>query len=152
MQLGKSIAMLAVGDSASMAKTIGEYDVYTFAGITGDFNPLHVNEAYARETVFGGRIAHGALLTGLAAGLLGTVLPGLGTIAIRQETTYLAPVLFGDTITVTVTVRRLDEKANRVTLSIAWVNHKGAVVGEGEVIVAPPREKERERLRLMLGL
>jgi len=79
-ELGKSYHQLQIGEEASFTKTITETDVYLFAGISGDFNPLHVNEAFAKQTPFGTRIAHGGLPQSLIAPVLGTKLPGLGTI------------------------------------------------------------------------
>jgi len=79
------IDRLAVGDAAESRKTISESDVYLFAGITGDFNPMHVDEEFAKGTKFGARVAHGPLTFSLCAGLLGTGLPVLGTIAISNQ-------------------------------------------------------------------
>lgn len=77
---GKTINELKVGDSASFTKTVSEHDVYSFAGITGDFNPAHINEEYAKKTFFKKRIAHGMLSAGFISTVLGTKLPGPGTI------------------------------------------------------------------------
>lgn len=92
-----TIEELTVGASASMSKTISETDVYLFAGITGDFNPAHINEAAARETRFGGRIAHGMLSAGLISAVLAMKLPGPGTIYLGQELKFTKPVRIGDT-------------------------------------------------------
>ena len=76
---GKTIDQLNVGDTAEFAKTVTESDIYLFAGVTGDLNPAHVNEVYAKNTIFKGRIAHGMLSAGFISAVLGTLLPGPGT-------------------------------------------------------------------------
>lgn len=136
---GKRISELIVGEQASFSKTIAETDVYLFAGITGDFNPLHVDAEYARGTIFQERIAHGGLTTALAAGLLGTRLPGLGTVALELAVRYLAPVRFGDTLTVTAEVAELVPERNRVRMLLRWSNQRGDLVSEGHAWVSPPR-------------
>lgn len=89
---GLTTNRLAIGQTASVSKTISEADVYLFAGITGEFNPAHVNEKYASETRFGGRIAHGILSVGLISAVPGTQLPGPGTVYVGQNLKFLAPV------------------------------------------------------------
>lgn len=134
------IDQLRVGDAAESRKTISETDVYLFAGVTGDFNPLHVNAEYAKRTPFGARVAHGPLTLALCAGLLGTELPGLGTIAVSNCVEYQAPVYFGDTIKVRVEVAELDHERNRAKMAIVWTNQDGTQVAEGEMVVKPPRK------------
>ena len=104
---GLTIDQLTIGQSASMSKTVSEHDVYTFAGITGDFNPAHVNEEYAKTTSFGGRIAHGILSAGFISAVLAMHLPGPGAIYLGQELKFTRPVRMGDTITATVTVTEI---------------------------------------------
>ena len=103
---GITISEMQVGDSASFTKTVSEHDVYTYAGVSGDFNPAHVNEVEAQKGMFGKRIAHGMLSAGFISTVLGTQLPGPGTIYMGQELRFTKPVFFGDTITATVTVNR----------------------------------------------
>ena len=134
------IDRLRVGDAAESRKTVSESDVYLFAGVTGDFNPLHVDAEYAKRTPFGARVAHGPLTFSLCAGLLGTELPGLGTVAVSNYIEYQAPVYLGDTIRVRVEVAELDHERNRATMAIVWTNQDGAQVAEGEMVVKPPRE------------
>ncbi|MBI5546706.1 MAG: MaoC family dehydratase, partial [Deltaproteobacteria bacterium] len=93
-----------VGDKASMSKTVSESDVYSFAGITGDLNPAHVNEVWAKKSRVGGRIAHGMLTGGFISAVLGMQLPGPGTIYLQQSLKFTAPVRLGDTITAEVEV------------------------------------------------
>jgi len=97
--IGKTIEQLNVGDIAEFGKTISESDIYAYAGLSGDFNPAHVNEAYAQNTFFKKRIAHGMLTAGFISTILGTIMPGPGTIYLKQELNFLAPVFIGDTIT-----------------------------------------------------
>ncbi len=137
-ELGLSYDQLEVGMKASFSKTITETDVYLFAGITGDFNPMHLNEEFARLTPFGTRIAHGGLPQSLIAPVLGTKLPGLGTVAVEIKTRFKAPTFFGDTITASAeVVEKLDEK-RRVRLQLLWTNQRGETVATGEAIVIPP--------------
>ncbi len=129
---------LEVGMTASFTKTITETDVYLFAGISGDFNPMHLNEEFAKKTPFGTRIAHGALPQSLIAPVLGMKLPGLGTVALEINTRFRAPTYFGDTITATAEViEKLPEK-RRVRLALTWINQDGTVVGTGDAIAIPP--------------
>ena len=134
-----SISELQVGDSASSSKTISESDVYLFAGITGDFNPVHVDEEFAKTTPFGARVAHGPLTFSLCAGLLGTELPGVGTVAVTNEVTYEAPVYIGDTIRVRVEIASLDPDRNRATTTVTWHNQDGKQVASGTMVVKPPK-------------
>lgn len=133
--------MIQVGDTARFSKTITETDVYLFAGITGDLNPLHVDEVHASGTQFKGRIAHGMLSASLICTVLGTKLPGPGTIHLQQDLHFLAPVYFGDTLTAEVRVVDIwaSEKSARMTLAAVVSNQDAIVVVEGTAIVKPPR-------------
>lgn len=148
MRLGKTINEINVGDSASFSKTISETDVYLFAGITGDLNPVHVNEEFARKTVFGKRIAHGGITTSLIAPVLGTILPGLGTVALETSCRFKAPVYPGDTITASANVIEKNEAKNQVRMKLKWMNQEGRLVAEGEAVVLPPKEEYKEMLNL----
>jgi len=136
---GITIDRMKVGDAAEFAKTVSETDVYLFAGISGDFNPAHLNQAYAEKTFFKGRIAHGMLSAGFISALLGTRLPGPGTIYLRQELNFLAPVRMGDTITARVEVAELIPEKNRARLRTTCRNQDGTVVLDGEAVVMPPK-------------
>lgn len=136
---GKTFDQLKVGEQADFSKTVSEADVYLFAGITGDFNPAHINEAYARDTPFKSRIAHGMLVAGFVSNIIGTQLPGPGTIYMQQELTFLAPVYIGDTISARVEVVELVQEKKRVRLKTTCVNQEGKPVLEGEALVSPPR-------------
>ena len=137
---GYSVDALQVGQSASFSKTITEHDVYTFAGVTGDLNPAHINERYARETQFHGRIAHGMLSAGLISAVIGMQLPGPGTIYLGQELKFTKPVRFGDTVTATCTVSELIPEKNIAKLDTTCTNQNGEVVIKGMATVMPPKE------------
>jgi 3-hydroxybutyryl-CoA dehydratase len=134
---------LAVGERASFAKTITESDVYGFAGISGDFNPLHVDAGYAATTRFGGRIAHGALLTGLISAVLGMKLPGPGALYASQRLDFRRPVHIGDTITAAAELTVRDEARNRITLKTTCHNQHGKLVAEGESVLLPAPARSR---------
>jgi acyl dehydratase len=140
LPLGKSINELELGESASQSKTITEADIGLYAGLTGDFNPVHINEEYAKTTRFGGRIAHGGLVEGLIAPVVGLKLPGPGTIALERSVRFKAPVKIGDTITASATVSEKIPEKNIVLLKCEWKNQRGELVMEGTVKVMPPKK------------
>lgn len=107
---------LSVGMSASYAKTISEADVYMFAGISGDNNPVHINEEYAKTTPFKQRIVHGMFSAALISTVAGTRLPGPGAIYIDQQLKFRAPVHIGDTAKATLTVTEINQERARVTM------------------------------------
>ncbi len=139
----KTIKKLEIGDKESFTKTVSEHDVYSFAGVTGDTNPVHINHEYAKETVFGKRIAHGILAVGFISTVLGTKLPGPGSIYVNQNCQFVKPVFIGDTITAMVEVTKKDEKKNRVWLRTYCTNQAGELVLEGEAIMMPGKEREK---------
>lgn len=134
---GYKISELSVGQKASTTKTISEADVYGFAGIVGDFNPVHVNEEFAKTTRFGKRIAHGILSAGLISSTLAMKLPGPGNVYIRQDLKFTAPVFIGDTITATVEITQVIPDRNRIILSTVCTNQDGVEVIRGEAEVSP---------------
>ncbi len=140
-ELGKSYDELTIGEEASFTKTITETDVYLFAGISGDFNPMHVNEEFAKTTPFKTRIAHGALPQSLIAPVLGTKLPGLGTVAVEISCRFKAPTFFGDTIMAKAKVSEKIEKKRWVRMALTWTNQRGETIAEGEAVVIPPISK-----------
>jgi len=135
---GKKYEELEIGEEASFSKTITETDVNLFAGISGDFNPLHTNEEYARQTPFKTRIAHGALPQSLIAPVLGMKLPGMGTVVVEITCRFKAPAFFGDTITATARVIEKLEGKRWVRMALSWMNQRGETVAEGETVVIPP--------------
>lgn len=137
--MAKTFDQLQLGDTDSFTKTITETDVVLFAGISGDLNPAHMDEVSASASPFKGRIAHGALVAGLISTVIGTKLPGNGSIYLKQESNFVKPVYFNDTITATVTVVEKTEK-KRVILDTVCTNQHGDVVITGQAIVFAPRD------------
>lgn len=137
---GKSIHELKVGDSAQFSKTVTETDVNDFAKVTGDFNPLHIDQAYAEKTIFKGRIAHGALAIGLLSNVFGNTLPGPGTIHLSHEARFLAPVRIGDTVTARIEVIELVPEKNRARFKTTCTNQNGQELVTGTAWVMPPRK------------
>jgi 3-hydroxybutyryl-CoA dehydratase len=141
MNQGKSIHELKVGDSAQISKTITETDINDFARVTGDFNPVHLDQGYAEKTIFKGRIAHGLLSVGLLSSILGNILPGHGTIYLSQEVKFLAPVRIGDTITAGVEVIELISEKNRAKFRTTCMNQDGKLVVDGIAWAMPPKKE-----------
>ncbi len=139
----KTIEELAVGDKASLTKKFVEADVVGFAEVSGDRNPAHMDEAYAQTTIFKTRIVHGMLVGSLFSAILGTELPGLGSIYTNQSLKFTKPVYLNDEITATVTVRELILEKNRVVLDTTAVNQRGEVVIVGEAVIMPPRKEPK---------
>lgn len=140
--IGKTVTELKRGDSAEFSKTLSESDIYLYAGVTGDFNPAHINEIYAGKTFFKNRIAHGMLLAGFISAVLGNKLPGPGSIYIKQELKFLAPARIGDTITARVEVMEIKADKNRVRLKTTCVNQDGIFVVDGEAVLSPVVKKQ----------
>ena len=136
---GLTMNELNIGDKDSFEKTVSESDVYLYAGITGDLNPAHINEREAQTTMFKGRIAHGMLTAGFISAVLGTKLPGPGTIYLGQELRFTAPVRFGDTIKAEVEVIEKKVEKNIMKLSTTCTNQDGVVVLKGVATVMPPK-------------
>ena len=130
-----SFAEIKVGDKASMSKTVTEFDVYSFAGVTGDFNPVNIDAEFAKTTMFKERIAHGMLSAGFISAVLGTALPGKNTIYMGQELQFKAPVKIGDTVTATVVVLEKIEGKNRLILRTTVTNQDGVLVTDGKATV-----------------
>ncbi len=137
--LGKTFDQLDIGDSGQFSKTVTDADIYLFAGVTGDLNPAHIDEAYAQGTFFKTRIAHGMLSAGFISAVIGTRLPGPGTVYMQQSLKFLAPVRIGDTITATVEVIEKINDKKRVRLKTSCANQDGVAVLDGEALVSPPR-------------
>lgn len=137
--LGKTIADIKIDDSAVFSKTISEADIYLFAGVTGDLNPAHINEEYAKNTFFKGRIAHGMLLAGFISSVIGCQLPGPGSIYIKQDLKFRAPGRIGDTVTAKVRVVEIIEEKNRVILETTCTNQEGVLLLDGQAMISPPK-------------
>ena len=121
-----------IGEEATLTKLVSDDDIKAFARISGDHNPIHMNEEYAKGTMFGGRIAHGMLVASLISAVLGTRLPGPGAIYLSQKLRFLAPVRPGDEVTARVRITSWDPKKGRVTLLTEVANKKGIAVITGE--------------------
>lgn len=127
---------LEVGMSESYAKTISESDVYLFAGVSGDNNPVHINEEYAQTTMFKKRIVHGMFSAALISTVAGTRLPGPGCIYIDQQIKFKAPVFIGDTAKATITVTEIDEARRRIKARTdVTVGDKIVATGEATFMV-----------------
>jgi 3-hydroxybutyryl-CoA dehydratase len=127
---------LAPGQRASFVRTISRADVAAFRDLTGDANPLHEDEAFARRTFFGGTVAHGMLSGALFSTLVGMLLPGTGAIYLSQTLAFKKPVRPGDTLSIHGEVSALDRAANRITLA-TWIdNQDGVRVLDGEAVVS----------------
>ena len=125
-------ADIAIGDTASFSKTITEHDVNAFAGLSGNFNPVHVDEEFARNTRFKGRIAHGLLAAGLISTVIGTALPGANAVYLAQELVFKSPVMLGDTLTAQVEVVEKIEAKKRIIFKTSVTNQNGVVVIKGK--------------------
>ena len=138
---GYFVEDLSVGMSASYAKTITDADIVLYAGISGDTNPVHLNQEYAAGTMFQGRIAHGMLTASLISTVVGTRLPGNGTIYLSQSTRFKAPVRIGQTVTARATVVEIFPEKKRVKLATQCLV-QGKVILEGESLVIAPSRAE----------
>ncbi len=131
--------MVKIGDSASLTKRFTDEDVRKFAAISGDKNPVHLDEEYAARTQFKKRIVHGMLTAGLISAVLGTKLPGEGSIYLGQTINFRAPVYLDDAITATVTVIKVHERKPIVTLETVCKNQDDVIVLDGEAVLLAPQ-------------
>ena len=131
---------IQVGEKATFSKTMTESDIFAFAGITGDFNPIHVNAEFAKDSLFKQRVVHGMLTAGLLDQTL-TNIGGAGNIHLSQLVKFLAPVFIGDTVTVVSELVSKDPTKNRATIKSTVTNQAGKTVLEGEALIMIPREK-----------
>ena len=132
---------LEIGMTAYVTKTTPEHDAYTFAGITGDCNPAHLNETVARSMGLPGRICHGALTAGLVSTALGTRLPGQGCLYLSQKSTFTHVVCFGDTLTCRIEVIAKDDVKKRVTFKTEVFNQNDELVLTGEARMVPKKSR-----------
>jgi len=136
----KRFEEIQIRDQATFSKTMTESDIFAFSAITGDFNPIHVNVEFAKESVFKQRVVHGMLTAGLVDQTL-THIGGAGNIHLSQFVKFMAPVHIGDTMTVLSEVVSKDAAKNRVTVKSTVTNQAGKTVLEGEALIMIPREK-----------
>ena len=127
---------LKVGQEAMISKTVTESDVVFFSGVSGDNNPVHISDEFAEKTLFKKRVAHGFFTASLISTVIGTKLPGPGSIYLKQSIQFLAPVFIGETIKVIVKVKSINFKKKRVTLeTYCEKNRKRVLEGEAEILV-----------------
>ncbi len=132
---------LSIGQTAQVVRSITDEDIEAFGKLSGDYNPLHFDEDWAKTTLFKGRIAHGLLTASFISTVIGMKLPGTGTIYLSQSMTFLRPVRIGDTITAKVEVVGLDDATERVKLKSICTNQHDKIVLEGESVVTLMRSK-----------
>lgn len=140
-QMGKTFDEIRVGDSAQISKTITETDIVLYAGLTGDFNPMHVDAEFAKKTHFGERVAHGPISLGLIAPVIGMQLPGPGCILLSLSGDFKAPVKIGDTVTARAEVAEKLAEKKTIRLALSFTNQRGEVVISGEAMVSPTRAR-----------
>ncbi len=136
---GKTINEIQIGDFEVYERTLTEADVVMFGGVSGDLNPAHFNEKYAKDTMFKGRIVHGMLTASYFSTILGTLLPGPGTIYLGQELRFTKPVRVQDTIKAVATVTEINKEKNIIKLETIAYNENGDVVIKGCATVMPPK-------------
>lgn len=141
-QTGKSIETLKIGDCIKLEEQITEEDVRKFAQITGDFNPVHIDEDYAKKTPFNSRICHGMHSASFISKAIGMYLPGPGTIYLSQEIKFLAPVRINEKITIIVSVEKIDIIKNKVILLTEVFNCQKEKVITGRATVKPPIKED----------
>ncbi len=135
---GKTIDKIKVGDTAYFAKTISESDVVQYAGITGDVNPVIVDEEFAAKTHFKKPVVHGMLLASLFSNVVGTKLPGPGSVHVSYKVSFINPVYIGDTVEIKVEVVEIFKETNSVKMDVELMNQDGVQVMKGMGVVMPP--------------
>lgn len=128
---------LYVGQTASFRKTITDADILLFSAVSGDINPIHIDDVYAITTKFGRRVVHGMLTASLLSAVMGTKLPGPGAIYLSQTLKFLKPVYVNDTISAIVEITEITEKPSRIRLLTRCLNQNNECVLEGEALVKP---------------
>lgn len=132
-----------VGQKTSFSRTITETDIVLFAGLSGDYNPVHVDKEYAADTRFGKRIAHGLLTTTFLSRLLGMELPGQGSVYLEQTLKFTKPVYIGDTITASAEIIDIDEERGIIKLETICRKQDETIVLEGNAVMMIPKEGAR---------
>lgn len=139
--VGKSIDEMEIGQKETMIKTVSEEDIAMFGKVSGDMNPAHFDEEYAKTTRFKGRIAHGLIPLSYISAIGGMQLPGPGSLYLGQEVKFLAPVKIGDTITATIEAIELNKEKNIFKGRSYCVNQDGVIVLDGTITLYPPKKK-----------
>lgn len=133
---------IEIGETASVTKMISEADIVNFAGIIGDFNPIHVNPEYAKNTMFGERIAHGMLTASFISTLVGCCLPGINALYLSQEVKFVKPVRVGDTITAEAEVIEKIEAKRRIVMKTVVKNQRDEIVIDGKATVMVMKKQQ----------
>lgn len=136
--LTAALAAIPVGHRERFTKTVAEVDVYTFAGITGDFSPVHVDEEFCKTTRYGGRLAHGALLVGFVSTVMGKMtdrLPPPGGVSYRYEVRFRGPVRIGDTVTTELTLAETVPERRELVFAARTTNQRGETVLDGRTVL-----------------
>lgn len=140
---GIPLEEMQIGQFAETVRDVTEATLDMFAEVSGDYNPVHMDEAFARKTPFRGRIAHGALVASFISGVLGNQLPGPGSIFLGLNMRFHLPVRIGDTVTTRVTVKSVDLETRRAVMDcVCEVNGKVTMQADAEVMVRKPRKKK----------
>lgn len=127
--------MIKVKDEARMTKVIEEEDIDAFSKVSGDRNPIHLDEEYAKKSIFGKRIAHGMLSASFISNVIGNQLPGEGTIYMKQSLKFCRPVFIGDVITAIIEVKEVNYEKGNILLNTICINQNGENIVEGEAYV-----------------
>ena len=138
MEMGMTIRQFSLSQTFEKTVTVTEEMIENFARATGDKNPIHLDETYAKETMFKTRIAHGMLQAGILSGILGMEFPGIGTIYLSQTLKFTKPVFIGDAVTFRLKVLEVNTEKNRLLLETTCTNSGGDMVLRGEAQVMPP--------------
>ncbi len=144
MAIGKTIDELEIGEEADFTKTITEADLSLFTAISGATDPLFTNKEFAKKTEYGERVVPTSIYSSFVAPILGTELPGLGTIVANLKVHFSEPVFVGDTVTARVRVDDLDKEGGIAKLDLEWEKQDGEQVGNGTAHVMPPKEEYKE--------
>lgn len=136
----KTINDLSIGDSEQIQKKVTERDINQFAEITGDKNPVHLDEKYAKNSIFKNKVAHGMLTASLFSNILGNKFPGNGTIYLKQSLTFCKPVYVNEMITAKIIVKDINYDKQQVLFETFCYNEKNEIVIKGEALVMPPKE------------
>ena len=135
--VGLSYSNIKIGQKAELKRTVTEEDIEKFADVSGDRNPIHLDEEFAKKTIFQGRIAHGMLSAAFISTVLASKLPGPGSIYLKQELIFKKPIRIGDTIIITVEVIDKDDEKERITLKTTCINQHNEMVVDGKALVMP---------------
>lgn len=138
MEIGRNFNEINIGDKAEFSKTITEAEIVLYAGLTGDFNPIHMDAEFAKKSRFGERVAHGTITLGLIAPIIGMELPGPGSVLLDLHSRYHEPVKIGDTITAHAEIIEKIEKNQFVKMKVDFVNQNNVRVVSATALVLPP--------------